>query len=271
MSENSEGFTLPSQKELAENQGGFAPLVADDYIVKLASVRLVKEPTWVNGFFDHSKLKPGFEVIVLPYKLKSGDQMVDSEGKEVPPLTRWIFRAVNPFSTGFNKQGEPSFLRAILCHALNQPISEQLKPPAFILYDPEGNVVEDEVQRQAFVDETNNPAVHKDPQFSMVAKGFKGVADIGPLQGKYIGASVALNKDKNVVSKFSKLPDSFQVDPAVEAEATPKFQERFEKFKAKKDARDAAQRADANGQDPNSPPPAEPETEEEIVIEDSPL
>lgn len=270
MSENSEGFTLPSQKELAEKQGDFAPLVADDYIVKLASIRLVKEPTWVNGYFDHSKLKPGFEVIVLPYKLKSGDKMVDLQGNEVPPLARWIFRAVNPFSTGFNKQGEPSFLRAILCHALNQPIGEQLKPPAFVLYDPEGNEVKDEAQRQAFVDELKNPDKQAN-QDSMIAKGFKGVADIRPLQGKYIGASVALNKDKNVISKFSKLPDSFVPDSEIEAEATPKFQERFEKFKSKKDARDQAQRSEAAGQDPNNPPSAEEVVEEEIVIEDSPL
>ena len=67
-------FSLGSKEEL-DKKGSVSPLSAEDYIVKVASIDLVQEPTFTNGVPNFSRPTWAFRMICLPYALKAGGTM----------------------------------------------------------------------------------------------------------------------------------------------------------------------------------------------------
>lgn len=227
MTEQNAGYEIPSQEEV-KNDGEYSnnPLEAGNYLAKIGKIDFVKKPTWNNGGWDHSNLKWSYSLILLPYSLESGSTMKDTELKEVNPLTRWLFREINPFSMGFMPDNAtPSFMRAIVAYLTGQNLQGRIKPDGFILLDSADNVVNDEETRNKFIAEQSQPLDNR----PMNKAGYKAVPDIRMYEGKYIAISVEVDsKGRNKVSKFSRLPDNF--NPTEDPEAIQKFQEGYQKM-----------------------------------------
>lgn len=229
-------YVLESQEQLAARGAGEGgefeslPIESDDYIVKLAKISFLKKPT----YNDPTKLEWQWEMICLPYSLKTGDKMSTVSSKttgkkfEVQPLRSWIWRNINPYSIGFQQDKvTPSFLRGLICYMTGQDVQGNVKPDNFILLDGESVVVNDVEVRKQFLQEM----YHDDKPLH--AQGFKALPDIRMYEGKYIGATIEIDqKGRNKITRFSKLPSSFQ--PVENTEALEKFNESYQKMISKK-------------------------------------
>ena len=90
-------FTAPTKKEIEENKSaGSEPLQGEDYIAKIGKVRLEKKAGWSNGVMNPNIQQLMYSLILLPYKLKAEDGMIDIAGNKVEPLTQRLFKDVNP-------------------------------------------------------------------------------------------------------------------------------------------------------------------------------
>lgn len=214
------GFTLDSKEELDKKGSSIASLESDDYIIKIAKVDLIKKPSYVNGGWDYSKMNWTYACIVMVYGLKAGGIMIDAEGREVAPYSRYLFRDINPMSTGFMPdQVTPSFLRGIIAYMEGSKINDRLKAPNFILLDTDDNIITNEAKRDEFLQKITK---------GEVVEGYKGMPDIRSYAGRYIGCAIETQvkngKSYNKISKFSRLPADFAiVDKSLEATATEKF------------------------------------------------
>lgn len=226
----SEKYVLPSQKEIEESQGGsFVALKAGNYIGKLGKIRLLLRPTWnsITQSFDENHKDWTYKTIILPYAKESGDTMVDIEGNKVEPLTRWVWREINPFSIGFKLDKTPSFMRAIIAYCTGQDIGGNVVAEDFILFDCLSKKVDDEKIRKAFLAEQNTAFEER----KLTGQGYKAIPDIISYEGKYIGCSVVVDaKGRNKITLLGELPSNFKADAEIEREKMPKFEESYEKM-----------------------------------------
>lgn len=227
-------YEIPSKDE--QNKGGGTPLVAEDYIIKLAKIELGYSPRFVNNVPNYNDMQPIFKVVCLPYALKAGGQMKLIDQTDAKPLNTWIFRDIS-FSTGFQQDRvTPSFMRALIAYMEKTDVDARLKMPKPLLLDPAGKEVPDETMIKKAIDELNGI----DASQELVEKGYKVVPDIRIYQGKYIGCALEVDrkKNRNKISKFSKLPDAFlPPTPEEETELMKGFEERYEKMKANQAAK----------------------------------
>jgi hypothetical protein len=95
-----ENYSMPVGEAAKETKGEFAPLLADDYIVKVASIDLEKKPSWnaATGKPNYSQLEFKYSLICLPYKLKAEDGLKYTNGKDAKPLSSRIWKDLSPFS-----------------------------------------------------------------------------------------------------------------------------------------------------------------------------
>ena len=232
-----ESYELPSREELKNQEGEYdaQPIEAEDYIVKIGKVIPELKPEWDNTTksFNQNKLKFVYTLILLPYSLKSGDDMKDVTGKDAKAFSRWIWREINPYSIGFQPDNAtPSFMRALICYITGQDVQGKVKPEGFILLDKDQNVISDEALRTQFMSEMKLELDER----KMIKEGYKSVPDIRAYEGSYIGCSIEVDaKGRNKVSRFSKLPKSFSADESGEnSEKLEKFDESVEKMLVKK-------------------------------------
>lgn len=238
--ETTDPWFMPSKDELDNSEYESAPLSPEDYIVKIAKITIGLEPSWNQAAnkFDHSKLELQYKMICLPMKLKAEDGLLDTQGRNVKPLTQWLWRQVNPFSIGFNKQGEPTFLRSVImyCNGITDP-NAVLPMPGVIVLNPDNTFATEndaKMYKEQFLEVKKGDRSVED--FLMQKQGFKHIPDIRGLEGKYIGVKLTLDaKGRNKITAFSKVPTGFVPDTEIEAEAMPKFQEAFAKLQAKRD------------------------------------
>jgi len=264
--DQTDGFFLPSKEEQEKEAQGGQPLIAEDYIVKVAKIDLKRAPTFVGRQPNWSELTLMYKTICLPYSLKTGEPLVDIRGGSAKPLSRWIFRDINPFSTGFMPDKvTPSFLRAFIAYMENMPVQDKIKAPGFILVNKNKELVTSEELRKQFLAEISNPDVPK----KLMGEGYQVLPDIRSYEGRYISCAIEVDSKGNKITKFSKLPGTF-VTPTiqVEQELMAKFQESYEKMERASQAREDKYIAQAKG---IAYTPAEPERapmEEEIQIDD---
>ena len=239
MAENWEMGTGEQLKEQGQTWE-FSPLPADDYIIKAAKIILEKKPKWnaTTKTFNYSDLELMYTIICLPYKLKAEDGLFYKGWKEAAPLTAWIWRAVNPFSQGAMKNGDPTFLRAFTAYAqgVSADLDVSVPTPGIVVLTAKEDFASEEETK--LYKEQFKKYLAKEitiDEFTMKKNGFKHIFDIRSLEGKYVGAKVALDdKGRNKITAFSKLPTSFVPDATVEAEAMTKFNESFKKMLAKR-------------------------------------
>lgn len=235
MADQNTGFMLDSKEEIDQRGGSMTPLEGEDYIIKLAKVDLVQKPGYVNGHWDYSKLDWVFECLCIVHSLKAGGEMKDVDGGNVEPFSRYLFREVNPKSTGFMPdQVTPSFLRAVIAYMEGTQINDRIQAPNFVLLDSSNKVVEDEALRKQFLE-----AVQKGEAMN----GYTGIPDIRGYEGRYIGSAVEVkvkgDKKTNKISKFSKLPANFVMpEKGVEDAAMENFTKYYtEKVLPRRDKR----------------------------------
>ncbi|MCK4686576.1 MAG: hypothetical protein KAT66_00440 [Candidatus Lokiarchaeota archaeon] len=257
---NDQNYELPSREELKNQDGEYdaQPIEAEDYIVKIGKIIPELKPVWNNKTksFDASQLKFVYTLILLPYSLKSGDAMKDVDGKDVAIYGRWIWREVNPFSIGFQPDNAtPSFMRALICYVTGQDVQGRIKPEGFVLLDKAQRVVTDEALRNKFLAEMKLEIEER----TMVKEGYKSVPDIKAYEGDYIGCSIEVDaKGRNKVSRFSKLPKSFE--PEEDKEKLEKFEESVLKMQEKKEKK--------NVDGVSEPKTEKVDTESEVEVDD---
>lgn len=230
-------YSLPSQKELEEKRE-FPPLSAEDYIVKIGSIELRKVPKFVNGRPVYSTPTVGYKLICIPYSLKAGGTMRLKDGKEVQPLSQYIFRDINPFATGYQQGGtSPTFLRALIAYMEGTDPDASLKAPGMYILDPKDNVVTD----PKIIEQMKKEISSVDETKTLIAKGYKIIPDITSYEGRYIACAVEVNaKGKNTITKFSKLPESFKVPTGEEEyDGMKKFLDFYEKITNRMNEQDA--------------------------------
>jgi len=204
---NDQDFFLESKEELDKQHSSQqrAPLTRDVYVAKIGLITLVKSPLFADGRPHPTQKVPSYQVILLPCGLKAGGLMLDEEGQEVSPFTKYIWRSIDPFSTGFNQQGKPSFLRSLISTMENSNPKDRLKAAGFTVVDKNLDEVFDKEVRNKVLAELSSP--EKD----LLKQGYKIFPDIRMYQDMYIACSIEVNKsNKNVVSDFSALPQGFQ-------------------------------------------------------------
>jgi hypothetical protein len=221
-------FNIDSKEEL-DKKGSASPLSAEDYIVKVAAIDLVQEPTFKNRMPDYTKPTWSFRLICLPYALKAGGTMTTLDKKEAIPLSKYIFRNVSPFSTGFQPDKvTPSLCRAMIAHMEGVDVTDRIKTPDFVLLSPENTVVEDKALRDKFISELK--AGPETPR-EMLAQGYMGIPDLRCYKGRFISASIEVemkgDKTSNKITRFTKLPASFKVDEVIEDK---EVMDKFDKF-----------------------------------------
>lgn len=238
-----DGFTLPTPAEIAATQQNRenTPLRSDDYILKLASARLEKQ----RGYMTEN-LELRYKLIFLPYKMKAEDGIVDINNGEAKPLTRWLYKDVNPFAMAFKaKSTTPTDMRAILSwiQDIDPNGNEPIKMPNIIVLDKDDNIVSEELAnkyKQQHQD-VRSGAITAD-EFTMYKEGYKFIPDLAPFVGKYIAAklTVVTNEKKNTkinkIEGFGRVPSSFKPDAEVEKAAMDKFAEAMKKNAEKRAA-----------------------------------
>jgi hypothetical protein len=240
-------YNIPSKQEMDSNpKWTNVPLMAEDYIIKLAKIELGYTPIFVNGVPNYNDMQPIFKVVCLPFALKGGGQMRFTDRSEAKPLNHWIFRDI-AFGTGFQQDKvTPSFMRALICYMEGIEVEEQLTIKKAMLIDPEGHECKDEDKLKKAVAELQGT----DPSQDLMAQGYKVVPDIRIYEGRYIGCAIEVDtkKNRNKISRFSKLPQTFVAPSAAEEQEMMKdFESRYTKMKAKQQGGSGAV-ADSNVQ-----------------------
>lgn len=225
-------FESPSQKELNDKAGTREPLVADDYIIKLAKISLVAGATWSKGGkIIQGVYQPVWKIIGLIYGLKGGGQMFDIRGNEVKPLTRWMFKDnVNPFATGFGgaDKSTPSFVRTLVCYLNNIPLQERLRTKEFVMLKGTQEITDKDLKLR-WLEQAKNPSGPQD-----LMEVYKCGHDLREFEGRYISCAILQTQKGNKIDSFSKLPANFVLPPAdFESEAMKKFEDAYSKMMAK--------------------------------------
>lgn len=266
-----QGISIPSSEELDKSQSEIVNLPPDDYIVKVAKIDLVRTPSFTQaGTPNYSQMVLQFRVICLPVRLKSGDPMVDIQGKEVKPLTRWLFRNIDPTRLNKTKDGSPTFMRSFVINVTGKTDTwGSLDVPDFVLLDKEENVIYDKALREKYYAEAWGNA-----QRDLIPQGYKHLFDIRGFEGRYVAVTLNVSQNgKQGITRFGRLPASFvQPSPAEEAEAMTKFMESFGKKMATRGdiipPADAFDREFGSAPQPTSPTEVLPD---EVQTEDIPF
>ncbi len=217
--------------ESTQEKRTFAPLIADDYVVKIAKIKFGKVLGFTNGKPDFNKPQElSYTVTVLVAGLKGGGEMTDKNSNPVPPLTMFIDKRVNPYSKGFTPNGDASNLRALICLMENLPTDvERLKTKNFLLVDGQGQIVSDATLRKNALADARLP---EEERKMIVQGGYKIFHDIRDYVGKYISVKLTVAKSgkNNNIDSFSRLPANFVLpSPEVEQKALEKFEINFKK------------------------------------------
>lgn len=239
-------WTVPTKEEIQESKTfEERVLAADDYIGKVAKIELGLQPTWNNATssYDYSKMALQYSLVILPYKLKAEEGIFDREGREVKPLTNWLWRKFSPFSIGFNQKNEPTYLRAFIMYTqgITDPNATLKMPGVIVLRKKDDSfATPEETKAYAKAVSDGKSGLISPEEYSEKVKDFKHIPDIRSLEGKYIGIRVTIGDNgKNQISSFSKVPSGFVPDETLEAEAMKKFSESYAKYM---DGRDAKQK-----------------------------
>jgi len=124
-----------------------APLKRQKCVVKIGAVRYARQPSWKSKMPDYSDPVPGFSLVLLPYETRDGETLKDVEGKDVAPLSRWVFKNLNPASLRFTPSGEPSVSRSFLWESMGLEIEEDNLPIGYdrlIVFDDKKREVVEE-------------------------------------------------------------------------------------------------------------------------------
>jgi hypothetical protein len=188
-----------------------------------------------------------YEIIFLPYKPKAEDKILSIDGKEVAPLTRWIFKEVNPFALGMQKSGEMAYMRAILTYGQKVAAGEKVVLPGIIVLDSKDNICSEEITKE-YKDAFHrlNKGEIKPEEFELRNRGYKHIADIRPLEGNYIGIKLSSDDKGNKITSFGKTPSSFVTDATVESGAMTKFAEGYQKMLDKRAGNVSSEESSAN-------------------------
>ena len=228
-------FSLPTQKELDDERPISVPLAADEYICKIVRIDLVQ-----GKKFKSQETQLQYKLLLLPYCLKDGGSMVDMNGKEMPPLTKWLTRYLNPFAIGFVQATKsPTLCRSFIYYMNGETPSPnkaiKLKKILVVKNQQAANEAESLEYRKQFREVQNNE--RKPENFEMRQKGFTHIPDLSIFAGQYVGATVTIDekegKSFNKVVSFSKLPKDFVPDASVEQAAMNKFEETWERIQTK--------------------------------------
>lgn len=218
--ENQEGFAVPSQKQLEEQGGGeFVPLAENVYIVKIAKITLDKTTAYINNIPSKDKMTARWNVTLLPYEI-TGEEMKDTKGGKVEPLTRRVWLRLSLNSYGFKKDGTPSMLRSFIANVKGEGVTEQLNVKNYVVIDDNGNFISDAEKRKECA--TNG------------IDGYTLGADITEFEGKYVRATISLVRNAkgvlvNKVTGFMRLPATFQPNLQLESEVMAKFNEGWDR------------------------------------------
>lgn len=235
----SEELFLPTVEELEAQKGDYSsdPLEADDYVAKIAKIKLGMKPSWNNATKRYDwpeKLK--YELILLPYKPKAEDKMVDIKSNEVEPLRRWIFKEINPFALGMQQSGEMSYMRALLSYG--QPAWEGgvIKMPWIVVLTKDDKPVPKELAQEYKENLIKLQKKEIEPSdFKLRQEWYKHVVDVRPLEWNYVGIKLTVDeKGRQKMTSFWKVPSAFVADSTVEKEAMEKFAEGYAKMLEKR-------------------------------------
>lgn len=224
-------MNVPSAEELKNSSGGDfdrSPLEDGVYICRVQKVELRKVPTYANNKPDYSKMKLEWQAILSPVKQLSGDPLQTVNKKQAEPLGALVWKKANPFSMGMQPSGAPSNTRALFAYGMGVPVDGEFKVSKIVVLNPTEDIATDE-ETKAYAEEyvkLRKNEITPD-QAKMRTAGFKHVADLGVIEGKYLVASLSVDGDYNKVTSLSKLPTSFdptKADTAL-AEGIKKFHE----------------------------------------------
>ena len=229
----------PTHDEVKSQQGSFAPLEAEDYIVRIHKVYLKHEA----DYNDSSKKILKYTLLVTPYKLKAEDFLKDTNGNVVPPLTKLIYRTIPSFSMAYQKSGAPSFMRSVIAHTSGQSadgMNTIALPGILVIDQKKQEVVEDEKFVKEYIKEVEDLKNGKIDisDCEKYGKGFFHIPDLLKVEGKYLSAKIELKQKKdgkmreNIVS-FGKVPSNFTPDEKIEKEALDKLAENYKKYQEK--------------------------------------
>lgn len=246
---NDGNYYSETAEEIKERQAAREPIEADDYILKVAKITLDMQPTWNQAIkqFDYTKKSLSYSLILLPYKLKvEEDPMRDVSGKEVPPLSRWIWRRMNPFSIAMTKDGDPSYLRGFTAgvNGESPALESRVSVPDIAVMHKDTEILVDnataEQYKAALIKLKKGEITPAD--FEPFKSKYKHCWDVRSFEGKYVGGRIAVDaKGRNNLVNFSKVPKAFKPDPAVEKEAMEKFEKAYsEMMKSRKEEEDGA-------------------------------
>jgi hypothetical protein len=252
----SAGFNFQSKKEIDESKTGGTPLVAENYICKVVKVELRKAPTFANGTPNWKDLTLSYCAICLPVCPKGGTIIRDINGKEVKPLTRWLFKNFSPFSWQFTREKEPAALRAFIGYMMGLVnLEDGFLAEKGVLIDKDLNIIDDDALMAKYSEERNNPSVPN----VMLQAGYRAIPDARIYEGRYIACDVETDSVNGVnkVTHFRKLPEGYQ-PPKEDPEALEQFEKSYAKMKEKQNEKYGG------GDKVNEVS----ETSEEIVLED---
>ena len=242
---NDQNYWSETKEEIEERRAVRPALDNDEYIAKIAKIEIGKFP----GFDKSGKPQPTemtllYNVILLPYKLKTEDTpMKSSKGKQVDPLSLWIFKKFSPFSVGLNMTTkDPTFLRQFTAFVQGQSPSMDTPPsvPGWMILDQNDNFVS---EKAAAAYKADHIKVRKNEmtrdEFVKRHPSEKHIWDIKSFEGKYIGVRLSVRTgddgiDRNNVVNFSKVPSAFVPDEKLEAEKMAKFNESYKKMQDKR-------------------------------------
>jgi len=235
------GYEVPSKEAIDSTpKTGFAPLVADDYIAKVVDIQLHEKNDWnkLTKRYD-GPLVWSYTIVLSICGLKSGDKIEDMNGKEGQPFTQFLYKDLNPYSTGFQPDGTPSLLRGFISNITKTDVNAGLKVPTFILLkNVEGG------NKEVVTD----PIIRGEYYTKMASKefmaGYMAVPDIRGFKGKYVGCSIITKESdkkglKNAINSFGKVPNSFTITDELEALAEKNYVEYQEKIKAYREKKGA--------------------------------
>lgn len=231
------GYEIPSREE-SKSKSDYTPLKEGLYILKILGIDLVDRPKWnqAAGAFNSSEHELQYKAVFIPYSKADGRPILDIKGEEVPPLLRWVNKDFSPTSMGFNKEGNASFMRSIICRMTGQEIDGRVKPPNFIVVSPDKKIKTDEKVRQAVLAEHISITKGDNQPTPFHDKGYQLVPDIRQFVGKYIQGKIVVKYDAekrpsgNNITDLHELP--MNCNPQDNLEQLAKSQASYEKSRA---------------------------------------
>lgn len=181
-----------SRTQMEKEGPVYKPFKAGSYICKLANIKVTNKKNY------HQQMVDMVQMNFLPYESNARKpEMFDIEGGEVKPLTRKLFLDIEKFSMGFRDNFTvPSKLRSLIAALLNADPHEEMDGP-------------DKLE------------AHEVAEF------------LGKYEGDYVVVNVLTveknDKKRNKITEFLPVPEDFEPDEVIEANAQQKEKERAQK------------------------------------------